>query len=57
MVEKEEIPECRLGELVVDGKRIPVAVCQLGEKIDIRIPDKTMLKTLFDEKIKEASNE
>ena len=49
--EKEEEFRCRLGRIVVEvnGKtvEIPAAVCMLGEKIEVRVPDKRLLQDLF----------
>lgn len=47
---KEEEFKCKLGKLLVEGKEIPIAVCMLGEAVDVRVPDKKLLKQLFGEK-------
>jgi hypothetical protein len=53
---EEEVPKCRMAKIIVESKdgveEIPIAICKLGEKIDIRVPNERMLKKLFKEEKK-----
>jgi len=50
--------KCRIGRLLVEvggeTKEIPIAICMLGERIDVRVPDKKLLEDLFKKKEKEV---
>jgi len=55
---KDEEFKCRIGRLLVEvggeTKEIPIAICMLGDKIDVRVPDKKLLEDLFKKKEKEV---
>jgi hypothetical protein len=45
-----------MAKIIVESKdgveEIPIAICKLGEKIDIRVPNERMIKKLFKEEKK-----
>jgi len=55
---EDEVLKCRIGRLLVEvggeTKEIPIAICMLGERIDVRVPDKKLLEDLFKKKEKEV---
>jgi hypothetical protein len=43
VIEKEK---CLIGELLVGNKKVPAAVCQAQDKVEIRVPDLCLLQNL-----------
>ena len=47
---EEEFPVCKVGKIVVEDKEVPVILCLEGDKVDLKIPDRRLLRVFFKEK-------
>jgi hypothetical protein len=48
--EEESLPVCKVGKIVVEDREVPVILCLEGDKVDLKIPDRRLLRVFFKEK-------